>query len=181
MVLLITLIMLVAMTLAGIALIRSVHTTSLIAGNMAFQQATVQSSNIGAEAAMRWLDANAPNAGLDQSNLTLGYSASRRVPQQGMSWRDYWHNVLSPAGVVTLTADSSGNTVQYVIDRLCNTSGPSTNGGCAMSPRSDASGGNSKGTGARNVEFSSANYYRIITRIQGPRSTESFVETVVSR
>jgi Tfp pilus assembly protein PilX len=50
-VLFIALIVLVAMTLAGIAIMRSVDTATLIAGNLAFKQGTVQSSDNGVEQA----------------------------------------------------------------------------------------------------------------------------------
>jgi type IV pilus assembly protein PilX len=46
-VLLIALIMLVAMTLAGIGMMRSVDTGSVIAGNLAFKQATLNASDAG--------------------------------------------------------------------------------------------------------------------------------------
>ena len=55
-VLVIALIILVAMTLAGIALVRSVDTTNIIAGNIAFQQAAVHSGEAGAEAAIRFIE-----------------------------------------------------------------------------------------------------------------------------
>lgn len=49
-VLLITLIILVAMTLAGIGMMRSVDTGNIIAGNLAFRQATVNASDAGTAA-----------------------------------------------------------------------------------------------------------------------------------
>lgn len=49
-VLLIALIMLVAMTLAGIGMMRSVDTGSVIAGNLAFKQATLNASDAGTSA-----------------------------------------------------------------------------------------------------------------------------------
>jgi Tfp pilus assembly protein PilX len=54
-VLFIALIVLVAMTLAGIAIMRLVDTATLIAGNLAFKQGTVQSSDNGVEQAFQWL------------------------------------------------------------------------------------------------------------------------------
>lgn len=51
-VLLIALIALVALTLAGIALVRSVDTGNVIAGNLAFKQAALQVSDTGTEAAL---------------------------------------------------------------------------------------------------------------------------------
>jgi len=50
-VLFIALIVLVAMSLAGIAIMRSVDTATLIAGNLAFKQGTMHSSDNGIEQA----------------------------------------------------------------------------------------------------------------------------------
>src|SRR3989304_2733091 len=52
MVLFIALIVLVAMTLAGLALVRSVDTANVIAGNLAFQPSTLQAGDRGVEAAV---------------------------------------------------------------------------------------------------------------------------------
>ena len=57
-VLMMALIVLVAMTLAGIALVRSVDTSNIIAGNLAFKQAATNSGDTGIEAAAAWLNAN---------------------------------------------------------------------------------------------------------------------------
>lgn len=54
-VLLITLIILVAMTLAGIGMMRSVDTGSIIAGNLAFRQATANAGDAGPSAAFNAL------------------------------------------------------------------------------------------------------------------------------
>ncbi|HLB44195.1 MAG TPA: hypothetical protein VJK49_02320, partial [Candidatus Limnocylindrales bacterium] len=54
-VLFIALIVLVAMSLAGVALIRSVDTGSVIAGNIAFRQTAMHVGDNGIEAARTWL------------------------------------------------------------------------------------------------------------------------------
>ena len=54
-VLFIALIVLVAMTLAGIAVMRSVDTNVLIAGNLAFRNAATSAGDAGIEAARNWL------------------------------------------------------------------------------------------------------------------------------
>src|SRR4051812_32753519 len=61
-VLFIALIVLVAMTLAGIAMIRSVDTALGIAGNMAFKQATLQGTDRGIKTAADWLGNNSSGA-----------------------------------------------------------------------------------------------------------------------
>ena len=50
-VLFIALIVLVAMTLAGIAMIRSTDTGNVVAGNIAFRQAALQEADVGVDAA----------------------------------------------------------------------------------------------------------------------------------
>jgi len=61
-ILLIALIMLVAMTLAGIGMMRSVDTGSVIAGNLAFKEATLNASDAGTNAAFSALMAVANTA-----------------------------------------------------------------------------------------------------------------------
>jgi Tfp pilus assembly protein PilX len=69
-VLLIALIMLVAMTLAGIGMMRSVDTGSVIAGNLAFKQATLNASDAGTIAGFNALVAVAnSNNSLDKAIL----------------------------------------------------------------------------------------------------------------
>jgi len=69
-VLLIALILLVVMTLAGIGMMRSVDTGSVIAGNLAFKQATLNASDAGTSAAFNALVAVAnSNNPLDKAIL----------------------------------------------------------------------------------------------------------------
>lgn len=69
-VLLIALILLVVMTLAGIGMMRSVDTGSVIAGNLAFKQATLNASDAGTNAAFNALIAVAnSNNPLDKAVL----------------------------------------------------------------------------------------------------------------
>lgn len=58
-VLIIALIALAMMTLAAIALVRSVDTGLVISGNLAFKQATLNAAEDGSEEAIAWLNANA--------------------------------------------------------------------------------------------------------------------------
>ncbi|WP_338848086.1 hypothetical protein V8J88_04595 [Massilia sp. W12] len=180
-VLLITLIMLVAMTLGGVALVRSVHITTMIAGNLAFQQATLLSATLGQETAVNWLQQNGGTVVLDNNDFSRGYSATLRTPPNGTSWSAYWDNTLRPAGVVSLGEDSTGNTIEYVIDRVCTSTGASP--GCAlpdlMQDSTEQRAGSSRRGGDAKPSFTGSKYYRILTRVQGPRSTASFVETMV--
>ena len=183
-VLMIALIVLVAMTLAGLALVRSVDTSNIIAGNLAFQQAATQSGDVGTETAITWLAANFAGTTLQQSIPAQGYVASRQDPTVGQSWDSFWTTTLVPAGqVVTLAQDAStGNTVSYTIQRMCAQVGdaavPLTD--CAISQTAATTSGSSKGAGVIALQYNNQVYYRITSRIAGPRNTVSYVQTIVA-
>src|SRR5690606_20684606 len=124
-VLIVALIVLVAMSLASVGLIRSGLTSNRIAGNLAFQQAATQSAEVGIETAIAWLETNNTGTTLHShididASQPVGYFAARQDPAAGQSWDAFWDTVLVPTGRVnTLAADAAGNTVSYVIQRLC--------------------------------------------------------------
>lgn len=183
-VLMIALIVLVAMTLAGIALVRSVDTSNIIAGNLAFQQAATHAGDTGTETAITWLQTNNVGTTLQANIFASGYAAARTDPAAGQSWDAFWTNVLVPAGqVVTLPPDAStGNTVAYTIQRLCNAIGdPAVPGvDCAVSQSTATTAGSSKGAGVIALQYSAQVYYRITSRITGPRNTVSYIQTIIS-
>lgn len=182
-VLMVALIVLIAMTLAGLALVRSVDTANMVAGNLAFQQAATHSGDAGAEKAITWLQANSGGSTLWTSNLPEGYAANRQDPVAGQTWDSFWNNVLVPAGqVVALPQDAAGNTVSYAIQRLCNAPGDpvAVGTGCAQMQNAGSSSGSSKGAGVVALQYTGQYYYRITVRIAGPRNTVGFIQTVVS-
>src|SRR5471032_278355 len=75
-VLLIALIVLVAMTLAGIGMMRSIDAGTLVAGNIGFREAAVATADTGVEAARTWLLANSTS--LNTDNTTAGYYSTRQ-------------------------------------------------------------------------------------------------------
>ena len=190
-VLMVALIMLVAMTLAGLALVRSMDTTNLIAGNMEFQQAATHSADAGVEAAVAWLELNNTMGGLDNNLAGSGYTSSAQVNTANQSGPAIWA-ALSPAGVCALpvaggvcsaapgTPDASGNTISFIIQRLCNATGNRNGAGCAVSPGTSSTQGNNEGAGEQQLTFSTAVYYRVTVRVLGPRNTVSYVQSIVS-
>jgi len=178
-VLLIALIVLVAMTLAAIALVRSVDTSNIIAGNLAFQQSATNSGDLGAETAITWLQTNNTGTTLRVSNTAQGYSA-KWDPSIGASWT----NLAAGLTAQALDMDAAGNTVRYVIHRLC------TEENVALDPNSPAAGcaapaviaaGNCSQTANQKCPDSlKQRYYRITTQITGPRNTISYTQTIVA-
>ncbi len=186
--LMIALIVLVAITLAGIALVRSVDTSNVIAGNLAFQQAAMHSSDIGTEAAVTWLETKNSGAYLFTDHNSLldcnAYTANRVDPTAGQSWESWW-NALGTCQKKTVTTDAAGNTIHYTIDRMCELSGdpnqqtPSPR--CSGSTISNVGGATSSQTSGYVVlNYSGQIYYRITSRIDGPRGTKSYVQAVVA-
>lgn len=185
MVLLIALIVLIAMTLAGVALMRSVDTTNIVAGNLAFQQAATHSADPGIEDAVTWLQTQNIGTGLDNDVPSRGYSANgnatTRNPSAGQTWDAFWTSVLSGSTYVFTTADSVSNKVEYVIDRMCNAAGSKTGGAsCTASPIVSAATGNAEEGGEIQLNAPSVVYYRITVRVAGPRNTVSYVQAVVA-
>ena len=183
-VLFIALIVLVAMTLAGIAIMRSVDTATLIAGNLAFKQGTMQSSDNGIEQAYQWMLANRPT--LWSSNLGQGYNSGYATP--------VWTNAATWTSAVTVGTDAAGNTVSYQIHRMCNCADTLYNGTCASGVSNQCALDNPTGTGVPPPPASGESftvgapgylqdprvYYRITVRTQGPRSTVSYVQAMVA-
>lgn len=183
-VLMMALIVLVAMTLAGIALVRSVDTANIIAGNLAFKQAATNSGDTGIEAAAAWLAAN--SAQLNNDAVAQGY-ASSFLPAlaTNQTWGNYWTTVLAASNqVVNMPTDpATGNTVAYAIQRLCNTANiapTSINAGCASSQSNGAVASSSRTAGTVALTAISQTVYRITARVQGPRNTLSYVQVIVA-
>ena len=182
-VLFIAMIVLVAMSLAGVAMIRSVDTTLGIAGNMAFRQSTLQSGDQGVNAAYTWLLANSGGTTLQNDNAVSGYYSSR--PGSEPNWYD--PNVWT--GAVSLTPDAAGNTPRYIIHRMCNCSATPYNGTCqdginqnscaTFTPSTGGAAGGSMQVGASQFVGATQVYYRITSRVDGPRNTTSVIQVTI--
>lgn len=180
-VLLVALIILVALTLAGVALMRSVDTANLVAGNLSFHQSAVQAGERSTEVAIAgWLQPNntVGNTSLHADNTANGYRALRDDPVGNQSWDAFWNATLA-AQAVTGATDAAGNTVSYVIHRLCQTAGAPHLANCAKQPAGINSGG-SFGAGGIAPLTNNQVYYRITTRIAGPRNTVAYIQTIIA-
>lgn len=187
-VLMLAIVVLVIMSLAAVGLMRSMLSSNKVAGNLAFQQSAIQSADIGIESAVAWLEQN--NFGINlHNNITIaagrpvGYLALRQDPAANQSWEIFWNAVLIPSNTVTtLAADTAGNTVSFVIQRLCNGQGAPTSGiSCESPPSTDPGEGTSKqAAGGTPIGIPNQRYYRITVRVVGPRSTIGFVQAIVA-
>lgn len=189
-VLIIALIVLVAMTLASIAMVRSIDTSTIIAGNLAFKQSGVASGDAGIEAAAAWLSANGDILTADspangyyatsQDSLDLTGGATPNISADDLDWSN-------GGKVKKLAKDAAGNEAAYVIHRMCNGTGVLNGSTCAT--EDGLLTGSSQGSARQMTTYqpgtwtaaATRGYYRITVRVAGPRNTISYVQAFVSR
>lgn len=175
-VLFVALIVLVAMSFAGLAIMRSVGAGVLIASNLAFKQTTTAGAERGVEAAKVWL-LGQTGGSLENDDPGLGYYSS---------WGTF--NPLTfnwNVGVTSIAADSAGTRIRYVIHRLCQTPNTSINAStqeCVMKAVATAGGGGGSAGGVQYGSFNLKNkvtpYYRVTVRSDGPRNAVSYVQVI---
>lgn len=195
-VLLIALIALVAISLAGIALMRSVDASLMITGNLAFKQTAAQAGDAGAEAAIDWLTANSGDLGNDTA--AAGYFATWRAACDLLGTRSadadddvVWTAGDDPkpgCGMVAAAVASDrlpdGYAATYVINRMCDSEGLPNDPAifCSAYQSSSVGAASTKGGasyGQMPLSGTTQQYYRVTTRIVGPRNTESIVQAIV--
>ena len=202
--LLFAMITVVALSLAAVALIRSVDTGTTILGNLSFKQDTLMAADEGTRLAIQWLEQQQKNNpdGLNVSQPDLGYQAQLVPGLDPTSTRTAATRVLidwngdacrsqrgpTPAGCLPVATKALANqvTARYLIVRLCSEAGSSTSGSNQCPRPLNTS---SLVTGERG-EINTQNptrigsstfteYYRILVRAQGARNTVSTTETLV--
>ena len=182
-VLFIALIVLVAMTLAAIALMRSVDTTNIIAGNLAFQQAAAHSGDAAVESAISWLEGCNKGSALNGPDSSHGYTPDgnkpSRNPSAGQTWDAFWN--ANAANSYFVGQDAALNKSWYIIDRLCNGVGASNLSACASSPLIGGDSGNDTKSNNPTPDAASLVFYRITVRVEGKaRNTVSYLQAMVA-
>jgi type IV pilus assembly protein PilX len=185
-VLMVTLVSLVILLLAAIALFRSVDTSTLIAGNLALKQASLAAGDRGVVDAVTVLNAKqvagggtvwfTPGHPLNNTDAASAFY-SNMDPALNLMADTTWVDGVSSA---ESAADRGGNTTRYIIQRMC--SDPNvdpTPDKCllnAVNKKND-----SMKAGGPKAEKAAANVmYRITIRITGPRNTVSYSQVFVN-
>jgi len=187
-VLFIALIVLVAMSLAGVALLRGVDTGTIIAGNLAFRQTSTHIGDLGVEAARGWLLGQAlPDLFIDRISdaYYATWQANLDLLGNDPGKTDYDWNLSNPIPSGSPFEPPAGYGVRYVIHRLCENSGDPTGtsancvkvGGGAGTAASGTKGAAAYGTYA--ISVPTAAMYRITVRVTGPRNTQSYVQATL--
>jgi Tfp pilus assembly protein PilX len=180
-VLFIALIVLVAMSLAGLGLMRSVDTGTLVASNLAFKQGAVHGSDRGIEVARSWLMTNSSGSNLDNDREADGYYATTQsnldLLGNDPSKADFdWSGKSKDIGT-----DAAGNRIQYVIHRMCETVGAVAGVNCVRVASTDGLSAKKTGVhyGSYGIESKASVYYRVTAKVTGPRNTVTYVQVTM--
>lgn len=191
-VLFLALVALVVLSLAAVALIRSVDTNTLIAGNLSFKQTATASGDIGVETGIAWLSAtNLANSGknvytdlthaFNLTDTTRGYYSSFDTALD-LKTDGPWNAITNVPEVI----DASNNRVRYIIQRMCRTNNAVVSiDDCLFSgAEKDINGKNVKllqeicdGQGC--PPAGSSPQLRITSRTLGPKNTVSYIQAFV--
>lgn len=201
-VLLLALIMLIAMTLAGIALYRQIGSGLIVARNLSFKRTAAVAADRGIEAARAWLKVQT-SGGLEQGSSVNGYFPGwcntslngLGVPDANTDGTpDDCGSTPAPSEFDPLTYlnwdnapfatanDGGGNEIRYVIHRLCETPGGinAANQQCVTIGSSSSGGSKSAVSyGTQPLSNTSQPYFRVTSRVLGPTNTVVYTQAVL--
>jgi len=170
-------IVLIVMSLAGLAMLRQMGGGVSIAGNIAFKQNATSTADAGVEAGRRRLIDMTATARLADSAAD-GYYAT-------------WGAITDPAAFdwanhsIAVNLDTgTGNEVRFIVHRLCMNVGEIDVVGQVCSDFEDSTGGSKSGfQSSYNPGAPSAvgfrPYFRVTAQVTGPRNTISYTQVVV--
>jgi type IV pilus assembly protein PilX len=203
--LLFALLALAAMSLAAVALVRSVDSGSLVIGNLAFKQDATRAADVAAERARAWLTTSGANLTADAPAAGYYATAQNTLDPTGrltsaanrlavVNWdADSCACVGStcttcthtPSATFTVGSGSGAVRASYVITRLCPLDGAVTGANACAQPanlrtsnRKDHSTQDQVNQTAEPPATAAA-YYRVVVRTVGGRNSVSFTETIL--
>jgi type IV pilus assembly protein PilX len=185
-VLFVAMIALVVMSLAAVALIRSVDSGTLVAGNLAFKQSAILLADTGVADAYTLINNTNPSTLNNGGTSAKGYYPTLDdtiVLTDSNNWTD------AKSFLVTKSVnDNSGNVVRYMVQRMCRNTGEVDPNNCLVgtgSSEGGSKGGLQEGGGAGGGNFgaptsaASAVYYRVTVRVAGPKNTVSYLQAFI--
>jgi Tfp pilus assembly protein PilX len=170
-------IVLVVSLLAAMALMRSVDTSTSIATTLTFRQSALQEAERAYVDAQRNIKFTQPDS--DSDHPQLGYYAAPQ-PATARSSGDVPDILINKtSGYAPLSSDN-GNTIAYVVERLCPGTGTASPAICIV-PGVTLTSGNVSNQSSDNKTFISAPNaaFRLTVRVDGPKGTTAYVQTIL--
>ncbi len=181
-VLIFSLIVLLILAIGAVAVLRSVGSSLLSAGNLAFHRDLVNQAEQAVTNVMTEFKTNGPPLnGATTADLPAANYVSTALPTNVQGVPLVLLNNAAFAAVAT-AGDIAGATpdvtIRYIIDRLCTNTGTASSPNCVQS-----TGLPTGGTANRNTAVAppSATVYRISVRVDGPRNTQAFLQTTFTK
>lgn len=187
-VLMVALIVLIAMTLAGIGIMRSIDTGTLVAGNIGFRQGAVSSADLSLETVHQFITVHRTE--LDFDNSTYGYYSTRQdslditgnKTEGGLDGVDWGgSDPTQPVKAAYAGVVANGYEVYYLVHRLCTLPGSVNlpNQSCATAQiAAEGSTKDAPDYSSYPLKSKNAVYYRVTARVNGPKNTVSYVQSV---
>jgi Tfp pilus assembly protein PilX len=191
----IALLVMVALSLAGIALIRSADTATVVSGNLAFKQAAVSAVDRAVEQSIEALFTGLPTPAITDKTIdqpTQNYYACVRnaagtgclaaadpIPEIPAALTS--SATFAAAGLnttqVDATKDVADNKAYYVIERMCANAGAAVGSNCNLATSgmgADAGTQHYEGLGRPGDAF-----FRVTVRVEGPRNTVVYAQAIL--
>ncbi len=194
-VLAVVLVVLVAMMLGGVSLLSSVDTSALLSGNIGFKRHSINSSGLGLNDALKVMKKEANFRAKQESIAGCPPPAGTGTAcSDAPVWTslNFYPRLLETDenGVPVVLKDKAkfdgtfkvapvttqGNQTRFLIERMCNSYGPSTQSNCmlsAYSPRGGTVWAGKPGSIASPL-------YRITVRTDGVRNSQTYAQWIVA-
>lgn len=203
-VLMIALIMLIALTLGGLALFRQTGAAVMIASNLTFKNSALVATDRGSEAARNWLVTSGVDLGV--ASVANGYYPSWcNTSVNGANVPDANNDGVeddckaSPApstfdplvynwanSALATANDGNGNAIRYVIHRLCRIPGSLNHTNAQSIPQECVTAATAcQGTDTHTDEAANVSttclypYFRVTTQTTGPKNTVAYAQTII--
>jgi len=188
-VLFVALLVMVALSIAGVALMRSTDAATAVTGNLVLKQAATLAVDRGIERAVHTLWEISPALDRTQHAPTQNFYACVRgtgggcMPANSVVPKipDLLLNAngCSAAGLASglIANDDAGNRSCYVIERMCLAPGPAIRNNCNLAVGAlGADPGTEHYIGLTRPGDA---YYRVTVRVEGPRNTVTYAQAVL--
>jgi type IV pilus assembly protein PilX len=182
-VLIFSLIVLLILAIGAVAVLRSVNSSLVSAGNLAFHRDLVNQAEQAVSTVMTEFKTNAPPLnGATIADLPAANYVSTALPTnaQGVPLVLLSNAAFAAVGSAAniLPGATPDVTIRYIIDRLCTNTGNANIINCVQS-----TGLPTGGTANKNTALAppSATVYRISVRVDGPRNTQAFLQTTFTK
>jgi type IV pilus assembly protein PilX len=182
-VLIFALLVLLILAIGAVAVLRSVDSSLLSSGNLAFHRDLVNQAEQAVSTVMTEFKTNGPPLnGATTADLQAANYVSTALPTnaQGVPLVLLDNTAFAAVGAAAniIPGATPDVTIRYIIDRLCTNTGTASSPNCVQS-----TGLPTGGTANKNTALAppSATVYRISVRVDGPRSTQAFLQTTFTK